>query len=127
MNRDSKKSIRPIIEGINAITNKSIEERFQNETLRPIIKLQHELLVSYFKNYLISKKFKFQGVSNLKKLELISTVFKKDNAFKSELKGIVIGHFTTQEFTLYCNTKSDFNKRILTIIQQRITSIIDVF
>ena len=30
------------------------EERFQNETLRPILKVQNDLLLAVFKNYLIT-------------------------------------------------------------------------
>jgi hypothetical protein len=127
MIENTKKSIRPVIEGINTISDKSIEEHFQNETLRPIIKLQHYLLVDYFRMYLISKKIQFKELSNLKKNEMIAIVFKKDNAFKSELKGMIIGHFTVEEFMVYSNSKSDFNKRILTMIEQRITSVIDLF
>ena len=45
--------IRPQILGINTLLNISIEEDFQNTTLRPIIKLQHDLLVVYFKEHLM--------------------------------------------------------------------------
>jgi hypothetical protein len=124
---DSRKDIRPVIKGIDTILNKSDSEVFQNETLRPIIKLQHDLLVAYFTEYVITKKIKFDGLSHFKKQELISTAFKKDNAFKTELRGMIIGHFTTDEFALYNKNKSDFNKRILAIIQQRISSVIELF
>ena len=122
-----RKDIRPEIKGINTILNKSVEERFQNETLRPIIKLQHDLLVAYFKEYLLTKKLRFDALSNIKKHEFLATVFKKDNSFKIELRGIVIGHFTTDEFAIYRTNKSDFNKRILAMMQQRIFSVIELF
>ena len=61
----SKKDIRPQILGINTVIDKSIEEDFQNNTLRQIIKLQHDLIVAYFKEYLQSKKIRFDEISNL--------------------------------------------------------------
>jgi hypothetical protein len=122
----NRKDIRPAIKGINTVLNKSLEEDFQNKTLRPIIKMQHDLLVAYFKEYLIAKKCKFEALSNLKQQDYISTIFKKDSAFKLELKGLIIGHFTTDEFAIYSKSKSDFNKRILAMIQQRIISVIDL-
>lgn len=122
----NKKQIRPIIKGINTIPNKSVEETFQNEILRPIIKMQHDLLIAYFKEYLLTKKCRFNELSNLKKQEYITTVFKKDNAFKLELKGIIIGHFTIDEFAIYSHHKNDFNKRIWTMIQQRIISVLEI-
>ncbi|MGB0882409.1 MAG: glyoxalase [Vicingaceae bacterium] len=121
-----KLDIRPIITGLKT-ENRSVEEQFQNETLRPIIKLQHDLLIAYFKAYLVTKKCKFKELSELKRIDFIKAAFQKDNAFKAELKGIIIGQFTTEEFEIYCSNKSDFNKRILKMIQQRITSVIDLF
>lgn len=117
--------IRPQIKGINTLLNMSIEEDFQNTTLRPIIKLQHDLLVVYVKEYLINSKKRFEEFSNVKKIEILTLVFKKDNSLKTELKGIIIGHFTTDEFFIYCTNKTEFNKRILAMIRQRITSVID--
>jgi hypothetical protein len=120
---DNKVSIRPIIENIGAIENKSLEEKFQNETLRPIIKLQHELLVAFFQNYLIRKKIDFSALSVFKKNELISNVFNNDTRFKTELKGMIIGHFTVEEYTNYQNMASDTNKRIMTMIKERLQSL----
>ena len=117
--------IRPKIIGINTLLNMSIEEGFQNSTLRPIIKLQHELLLVYIKEYLISNKKRFEEFSNLKKIEILTLIFKNDNSLKTELKGIIIGHFTTDEFFIYCTNKTEYNKRILAMIRQRITSVID--
>ncbi len=119
----NKLEIRPDIPGINDVLNKTVEESFQNETLRPILKLQHDLLVVYFKEYIETRKIKFDELSNLKKIEFVQNVFKKDNSFKTELKGVVIGHFTIEEYTIYVKYKNDFNKRILTMAQQRISSV----
>jgi hypothetical protein len=117
--------IRPKIIGINTLLNMSIEEDFQNSTLRPIIKLQHELLIVYIKEYLISNKKRFEEFSSLIKIEILTLIFKNDNSLKTELKGIIIGHFTTDEFFIYCTNKTEYNKRILAMIRQRITSVID--
>jgi len=119
--------IRPIIEGLDLKNPNSTEEKFQNETLRPIIKMQHDLLVKYFKSYLLNKKCRFDGLTEIKQLDFVDAAFKKDISFKSEIKGMIVGHFTVIEFTIYSSNKSDFNKRILTMIQQRITSVITLF
>jgi hypothetical protein len=126
MNLDRKK-IRPIIKGLKLNENMSTEEQFQNSTLRPIIKMQHDLLVVYFKNYLIAKKCNFSALSELKKLEFITSAFSKDNSFKAELKGLIIGQFTVDEFKVYITTKNDYNKRILAMIKQRLESVKEVF
>ena len=62
-----RKEIRPIIIGLDSKIPNSVEEKFQNETLRPIIKMQHDLLLKYFSSYLLSKKCYFDkdGCYNL--------------------------------------------------------------
>ena len=119
-----RKSIRPKIKEINTTLNKTVEEKYQNQILRPIIKLQHDLLLAYFQAYLIKINCQFDQLSELKKKQFIAAVFKQDNTFKSELKGIVIGQFTTEEFAIYYERRSDLNKRILAMIEQRISSVI---
>ena len=48
---------RPILE--NIVKDDTLEiESFQNKTLRPIIKMQHEILIACFNNYLEDKKIK---------------------------------------------------------------------
>ena len=122
-----RREIRPIIKEVNSKFQKSIEEKFQNDTLRPIIKMQHDLLVKYFRSYLISKKCRFDSITEIKQLDFIDAAFKKDISFKSEIKGMIIGHFTVFEYSIYSSNKPDFNKRILTMIKQRIISVIDLF
>ena len=81
---DHKLTIRPIIKHIGPIENKSREEQFQNLTLRPILKMQHELLMAFFENYLSKRKINFAGLGALKRNELVSKIFKIDQIFKAE-------------------------------------------
>ena len=43
------------------------EELFQNMVLRPILKMQHEILILRVKDYFISKKIIFHSMDQLKK------------------------------------------------------------
>ena len=122
MNED-KASIRPAIKNIGSMENKNPAERFQNITLRPVIKLQHELLIAFFQNYLKKKKIDFSGLSELQKNEVISKAFKNDNLFKTEIRGLVIGHFTLEEYNMYQTIAADSNKRIMAMIEERLQSV----
>jgi len=121
---NDKLSIRPTIKNINSIENKSQEERFQNEVLRPIIKLQHDLLLLFFQQHTLKKKVSFADLSDLKKKALIAEIFKNDSQFKIELRGLIIGHFTTEEFLSYLEIRADSNKRIVSMIEERLLSTI---
>ena len=59
-------------EALGVVTEQSsIEERFQNQTIRPILKLQNDLFVDVFKNYISKHKNDFYSYSTEKKLQFI--------------------------------------------------------
>lgn len=118
----SKISIRPQVKKIGTLENKLPHEKFQNETLRPILKLQHELLTLYFENHLIHIKIKWHNLNETQKLDKIDVIFKKDNQFKTEIRGLIIGHFTVDEFKTYQTFQPEANKRILNLIKEKIIS-----
>lgn len=119
---DQKKQIRPIITSIQLKQHFSIEEKFQNEVLRPIIKLQHELIMSYFEHFLTLQKINFNEQSNVQKEDFINKTFTRNNRLKTDLRALIIGLFTLEEYVEYLNLTSQINKRINSIIQTRVSS-----
>lgn len=117
-----KIQIRPVISGIKDEENTSTEEKFQNNVLRPIIKLQHELIISYFENYIKLKKINIKNLDEIQKKEFFQKKIKNDTQFKTDLRSLIIGLFTLDEYNEYLISSSSINKRINSIIQQRLTS-----
>jgi hypothetical protein len=100
----------------------SDEEVFQNSTLRPILKLQNDLIIAVFQSYLNQNKIPFNDFSLDKKMKTIEVAILKDISFQNTLKGIVVGLFTVNEFSLYSNNTSGFNKRIRSMLIERLQS-----
>ena len=96
------------------------DERFQNETLRPIIKLQNFLFIEVFKNYIKKHKNAFYGLSLEKRLDYIEKAIQKDIKFRNSLKGMVIGQFTLEEYRLYMQNSSALNKRMMQMVIERL-------
>ena len=48
--------------------------------------------------------------------------FSKDIQFRNEIKGMIIGHFTLEEFAIYKNFTKDLNKRMIAMVKERILS-----
>ena len=106
---------------INLINlNTSDIERFQNEVLRPIIKMQNNLLVAFFKNYIKNNKIKFNTLKPEVQENKINTILTKDINFKNILIGSIIGHLEENEIEIYFKYKTEINKRIIQIIKQRL-------
>ena len=120
---DQKKLIRPDIPSIKVKEKISIEEKFQNEILRPIIELQHELIISCFQHYLTLKKIKFNEFSEKQKRDIIEKSLNRDSQLKKDFQSLIIGLFTLEEYNNYLSLNSQINKRINSIIQSRISSV----
>ena len=119
--------IRPEIKKTKQFDSMSAEERFQNETLRPILKLQNALLIAVFQRYIEIRKGVFYGLSITKKLEYIETALTKDQKFNNTIKGMVVGHFTISEYNGYITNASALNKRIMTMVVKRIKDQVQLF
>ncbi|CAI8417354.1 MAG: Uncharacterised protein [Flavobacterium sp. SCGC AAA160-P02] len=95
-------------------------ETFQNSTLRPIIKMQHDLLIALFQNYLQKRNIKFFDFNLNKKQNQINSIFTKDVSFKNMIIGTILGHFSMEEYHFYSQYPHEINKRIGKIVQKRI-------
>lgn len=98
----------------------SKEEIFQNQTLRPILKLQNDLFIESFLNYANKQKGSFYALSLEKKLQYIENVIHKDIKFRNALKGMVIALFTVEEFREYILNSSNLNKRMMNMLIERL-------
>ena len=114
MNRE-----RPVIEDLIK-ENMSALELFQNQTLRPVIKMQHNLLMASFNTYKLKRKIDFSSITEQKKRSKIKAAFVKDINYKNLTLGFIIGVFTIEEYDYYSLNTSEINKRIIQIVIQRV-------
>ncbi len=119
--------IRPEIPSARVTENMSDEELFQNRTLRPILKFQNHMLVVVFKNYISKYKNSFYELTLEKRFEYIENAVQKDIKFRNALKGIIIGHFTFEEYEIYIKNSSALNKRMMRMVTNRLKDQIQLF
>ncbi|QNJ98709.1 glyoxalase [Constantimarinum furrinae] len=112
--------LRPVIASAIVNDSMSADEVFQNRTLRPVAKLQNELLVAVFRNYIAKHKNVFYDLSLEKRFDYVENAIHKDMKFRNSLKGIIIGQFTVEEYEIYIQNSSALNKRMMNIVKDRI-------
>lgn len=103
-------------------TDSSIEEKFQNKTLRPILKLQNDLFIQVFINYAVKQKNVFFGHTPEKKMTYIENVVHRDMKFRNFLKGMIVAFFTLEEYAEYIQISSNLNKRMMNMLIERLKS-----
>lgn len=118
-----KKDLRPdITSNYSQNLASKDEELFQNEILRPILKLQHELIIGVFESAILKKNKHFKSLDRTTQEMLVDTLFSKDSAFRNFLIGIVVGLLEEDELNLYLRDASSLNKRIIQMSIQRVKS-----
>lgn len=119
--------IRPEIKKTQQFVTMGQEERFQNETLRPILKLQNPLFIAVFQNYIEKRKGVFYDLGVEKKLAYIESSLIKDQKFRNSVKGMIIGHFTLEEYQTYSANSSSLNKRMMNMVIERLKDQVQAF
>ena len=120
-------SIRPLISSAKIVPNMTEEERFQNQTLRPILKLQNDLLLASFENYIKKMKNAYYELKLEKRMNYITKSIQKDIKFRNSLKGMITGQFTIEEYELYIQNSSALNKRMMNMVIKRLQDQIQYF
>ncbi len=122
MNERSLKllEMRPVIANAKILPNISEQERFQNQTLRPILKLQNDLLLASFQNYIVKAKNRFYELKKEARVDYISNAVQKDIKYRNSLKGIILGQFTLEEYEDYRRNSSALNKRMMSMAVKRL-------
>jgi hypothetical protein len=118
MTDEQKIGIRP------DISTKDIEstpaERFQNTTLRPVLKLQNELLQAVFLHMMDKRKVNFRQQPSQDQAAQIEHSLSKDKRLRFQLLGVVIGQFTTAEYAHFLELEQEAARRIFTMMAQRL-------
>ena len=120
MDRNQLKELRPLIP--TALTENCKEiERFQNEVLRPILKLQHAFFEQYFKSNSQFLKLIQEKKSRLEFQNKVSQFISNQANIKHQLIGSVIGLLAYEQLNYYHANSAELNKRISQMVCQRVS------
>lgn len=125
MNMPTKKDLRENL-SLQTFENSSETELFQNNVLRPVLKLQNDIFIQIFRDYAMRKMSDFTSLKNEQKINFTEQSLQKDSALKNTYIGMTVGMLTPKEITVYLSDSKSFNKRIINMLFERIKSQIDV-
>ena len=115
---------RPIVNVDNKPEIHLENELFQNEVLRPILKMQHEITLKLFSNHIDNLGIVWKDLKKSKKNQCVENQLSKNIQFKNLVIGVVAGQFNELEMDKYLLNSREYNKRILQMTIQRIVSTI---
>jgi hypothetical protein len=113
--------LRPTIESSKVNAENEIE-LFQNTTLRPILKFQNELILSYFYHNTAKRITHLKTLPEEQLLLAIKSELNNNLPFRNTLIGSIVGLFTLAEFDYYLNNERELKKRLISMLLERIFS-----
>jgi hypothetical protein len=111
-------ALRPILD-LPAATK--VEEQFQNNTLRPIMKQQNDLLQAALEIFLVKRKVKLEQVPASQRFDKIKELVTRDNQLRGLLIGMAAGQFTSEEMAYYVANDRDVNRRMTNLLVERLS------
>ena len=107
-------------------TNFSNEiEKFQNQTIRPILKLLHHTLLALFEEDCLKQNMTPILDTPLETRDWLKLKFSKNAEFRNTISGMVISLLIKNELKVYFKNKQEYNRRIFTMAIERIASTIN--
>ena len=103
----------------NSVTTTAVEV-FQNNSLRPILKFQNDVLVYVFLLDLNSKKIDLKTLNTKKRKLLIDMHLRTNSNLRQLLLGMVIALFSVDEMEFYNTVYKELNKRIFSMLKVRL-------
>lgn len=121
---ENLKNKRPLLSPVILHGVSTHEEEFQNRVLRPIIKMQSDVLMKHTLSRIEAQKNDWEKRNIEEKRKILIQLFSKNQSFKCECIGIVIGRFTIEEYEEYLLIQKETNRRITQIIHNRMLDLL---
>lgn len=100
-------------------------ERFQHETLRPILKLLNPTILRLVATRLVRYGVGFDKMDRVDQRERLHNLIKEDGRLKQTLLGMVVGHLTDDEAAFYLAHEDEVRRRCVPMLLARAQDQID--
>ena len=92
---------------------------FLHRTLRPVLKLQNELLLLLVADFVREHHIPFATVSDAERERLVAELLARNVKLRYTIIGLIIGLFTSAETSFYRQHRSELNRRLLELALRR--------
>ena len=116
--RDERlKHVRPVLD-LDPSGSRPVEQ-FQNETLRPILKLLNPTILRLVAERLSRYGVGFAAMDREDQRDRLRNLLKEDGRLKRTLLGMVVGHLTEEELETYLAHKDEVRRRTVPMLLAR--------
>lgn len=112
--------LRPSIPHIDTAADSGPVESFQNDTLRPVLKFQNEILLAFVRRYIEVRKPDFGELPAARQESFVRDSLRKDQHLRNFLVGAIAGQFTLEEYGFFILHERELRKRCLDMLLERV-------
>ena len=115
-------ALRPHIDGQPpAIPTPTTVADFQHQVLRPLLKLQHAVLLATVADFTLDYRLPLGSAEDVLR-PAIAELLTRNVRLRATLTGLICGLFTQDELTFYRQHRRELNRRLLDLAEQRVLS-----
>ncbi|RZL15932.1 MAG: hypothetical protein EOO62_02685 [Hymenobacter sp.] len=116
-------ALRPAIAGQPAaIPTPTTVADFQHQVLRPILKLQHVVLLATVADFAHDYHLPLATAAPTEATRLLTELLARNTRLRATVVGLVVGMLTLPELAFYRQHRSELNRRLLDLAEQRVLS-----
>lgn len=93
---------------------------FLHATLRPVLKLQNGLLLAAVADFVLDHHMPFAKVSRTDQQRMVTELLGRNTKLRYTIIGLVTALFTADEYAFYRQQRTEVNRRLLDLAQQRV-------
>ena len=116
-------ALRPAIAGQPAaIPTPDNVADFQHQVLRPVLKLQHPVLLAVVADFAHDYHLPLATAAPTEATRLLTELLTRNVRLRATLTGLAVGLLTAPELAFYRQHRAELNRRLLDLAQQRVLS-----
>jgi len=116
-------ALRPAVPGQPAaIPTPDTVADFQQQVLRPLLKLQNEPLLALVADFAQDFRLPLAGTTAEARRQLLAELLGRNVRLRAIITGLVRGHFTAAELTFFRAHRPELTRRLLDLATERVLS-----
>lgn len=100
--------------------------KFQNDTLHPILRFQDSIVFAQFKKYIQKFKSAFNAYNQRAQRNYIQDVLINDPRIRNSLIATIVSMMTLEEYNFYCENKIKVNDQIISLVIERLQAHVEL-
>ena len=113
-------ALRPYVEAELTTAPDATAGDFLHRTLRPVLKLQNEVLLQTVADFLRDHHVPFRAASPPDQVRLVAELLGRNVKLRYTVVGLVVGLLTATELVFYRQHRSESNRRLLELATRRV-------